>query len=37
MQSVIPITCPQEIRHGLHKDAEQFATPEDFLRETLLR
>jgi hypothetical protein len=26
MHSTIPITCPQEIRHGLHKDAEQFAT-----------
>ena len=25
MQSPIPITCPQEILLGLHKDAEQFA------------
>jgi hypothetical protein len=25
MQSTIPITCPQEILLGLHKDAEQFA------------
>ncbi len=26
MQSVIPITCPQEILLGLHMDAQQFAT-----------
>jgi hypothetical protein len=26
MQSVIPITGPQEILLGLHKDAEQFPT-----------